>query len=121
MNIPDKVKIGYKDYKITMIEGNLISDNTVCYGTIEYDNSNINISKLYSKEQQECTFIHECLHGIDDIVEAKLTEDQVRLISKGLYDFIKSNPKVFDNKLDEDIMISKKVIGSEEIVRKVEN
>lgn len=119
MKIIDKVKIGYKDYKVTKVDGNLVRDNIVCYGNIEYDNSNINISNLYSKDQQECAFIHECLHGIDDIVEAKLTEDQVRLMGKGLYDFIKSNPEIFKDDSDERVTIIKK-IGSDEIVRTVE-
>lgn len=101
MNIPEKVKIGYKDYKITELETKLVSeDDKVCYGNIEYDKANINISTIYDEDQQNCTFIHECLHGIDELVESNLTEDQVRLISKGLYDFIKSNPQIFiDNQI----------------------
>lgn len=95
MVIPENVKIGYKDYKVNIVDGDVVDGNKVCYGNIEYENGNINISSLYSKDQQKCTFIHECMHGIDDIVEAGLDEDQIRKISKGLYQFIKDNPGIF--------------------------
>ena len=108
MNIPSKVKIGYKDYTVNKIDNTVVADNQVCYGNIDFDEGIITISTLYHEDQQKCTFIHECLHGIDEIVEAKLTEDQVRLISKGLYDFIKINPEVFETKLSEPILTEKK-------------
>jgi len=95
MNMPSEVKIGYKTYKVNIIDGNVVDGNKVCYGIIKYDDGDINISNLYSKDQQECTVIHECLHGIDDIVEAELSEEQIRRISKGLYAFIKDNPEIF--------------------------
>lgn len=102
MEIPNKVRIGYKTYKVNMIGGDLVDGNKVCYGTIKFDDGDINISKLYSKDQQQCTFIHECLHGIDDIVEAELSEDQIRKLGKGIYAFIKDNPDIFiqKNKID---------------------
>lgn len=103
MNIPKKVNIGYKDYTVNKVNDYVVEDNKVCYGNIEFDEGQINISTLYTEEQQKCTFIHECLHGIDDIVEANLTEDQVRLMSKGLYDFIKSNSNIF---IEKDIKTS---------------
>lgn len=113
MNIPSKVKIGYREYTVNKVNDNVVYDNSVCYGNIEYDRGVINISTLHHEEQQKCTFIHECLHGIDEIVEAKLTEDQVRLISKGLYDFIKTNPDVFEEELKESITNSKKTCSNE--------
>lgn len=105
VNIPEKVKIGYKDYKITKVDNKLVSeDDKVCYGNIEHDKANINIATIYDEDQQKCTLVHECLHGIDEMVETGLTEDQVRLIAKGLYDFIKSNPQLFIN-INNDIKI----------------
>ncbi|NFA59468.1 hypothetical protein K8O96_12080 [Clostridium sporogenes] len=95
MNIPNKVRIGYKDFKVNLVGHDVIYDNAVCYGNIELDNGIINISNLYSQDQQKCTFIHECLHGIDENVETKLSEEQIRKLSKGLYQFIKDNPDVF--------------------------
>lgn len=113
MNIPSKVKIGYREYAVNKVNDNVVYDNSVCYGNIEYDRGVINISTLHHEEQQKCTFIHECLHGIDEIVEAKLTEDQVRLISKGLYDFIKTNPDVFESNSKQAIIHRKSWINGE--------
>lgn len=95
MIIPEEVKIGYKTFKVNMIDANVIDGNKVCYGTIQHDNGSINIATLYSEDQQKCTFIHECLHGIDDIVETELTEDQVRKLAKGIYSFIIDNENIF--------------------------
>lgn len=95
MNITDKVKIGYKDFKVNLVKDNVVDENKVCYGNIEYDNGNINLSMLYSEDQQKCTFMHECIHGIDDIFEVGLEEDQVRKLAKGIYQFIKDNPEIF--------------------------
>lgn len=97
MNIPNKVTIGYKEFKVNLIDSHVVDGSKVCYGNIEYDNGNINLSTLYDVEQQKCTFVHECLHGIDEIVESELTENQIRLLAKGLYTFIKDNPKIFED------------------------
>jgi hypothetical protein len=98
INIPKEIKIGYKVYKINSIDGNVVDGAKVCYGNIQYDNGNINISSLYSVDQQKCTFIHECLHGIDDIMETNLEEEQVRKLAKGIYALIKDNEEMFMNK-----------------------
>lgn len=98
MIIPNKVKIGYKDYDVTLVDGKLVSsENEICYGLIEYDKASIKIAKENDIDQQKCALIHECLHGIDNLFETNLSEDQIRLISKGLYDFIKTNPSIFKN------------------------
>jgi ferredoxin len=95
LNIPDKVKIGYKDFKVNMVEDHVIDEGMICYGNIEYDKGNINISTLHSEDQQKCIFIHECLHGIDDVFEIGLDEAQVRKIAKGICAFIRDNPDLF--------------------------
>ena len=95
MNIPSEVKISCYNYKVNMIDGPVIDGNDVCYGNIQFDKGIINIANINSDDLQKCTLIHECLHGINDIVEAKLNEDQTRLMAKGLYTFIKDNPNVF--------------------------
>ena len=95
MNIPKTVKIGFKDYNVTIVDGKVIQDNKICYGTIEYDHGDINISNEASDDLQKCAFIHECVHGIDDLVETGITEEQTRKFAKGLYSFIKDNPNIF--------------------------
>lgn len=95
MNIPDKVKICFKDYKVNKIDGTVINDNKVCYGSIEYSEGHINISTLYSDDMQKCTLIHEIIHGIDELFNIDLQESQVEQLAKGLYGVIKDNPEIF--------------------------
>lgn len=91
MNIPKNVKIGYKDFEVNLVPNKVIDEDVICYGNINHNDQIINISSLYGEDQQKMTFIHECLHGIDDMAETDLTEDQVRKLAKGLYSFIKDN------------------------------
>ena len=97
MYIPDKVKIGFKDYIVNKIDGPVVSGDSVCYGDVAYDTGIIRLQNAnLSKDMKQCCLIHECIHAIDDITEIGLTEEQVRKLSKGLYGFIKDNPEVFN-------------------------
>lgn len=119
MKIPGIVKIGYKAYNVNIVDKEVVDGNKVCYGNIEYDNGNINISSLYSEDQQKCTFIHECLHGIDEIMETNLDEEQVRKLAKGIYQLIKDNPNMF---ILEGVKVDIKPTASvnpEEVVKKI--
>ncbi|MHC1681382.1 MAG: hypothetical protein AB6733_00215 [Clostridiaceae bacterium] len=95
MKIPKVMNIGYKTFNVNIVDGHVIDNTTVCYGNIEYDSGNINISTLHSDDQQKCTFIHECIHGIDDVMEIKLEEEQVRKLAKGIYALLKDNEGMF--------------------------
>lgn len=89
------MQIGYRIYKVNLIDDHVVDEAKVCYGNIEYDKGDINISTLYSEDQQKCTFIHECIHGIDDVMEINLDEAQVRKLAKGIYALIKDNEDMF--------------------------
>lgn len=89
--IPESLEIGYKDYKIIQAEKPVVLDNSICYGTISYDNQEIKLDKTYKKDQLLCTLIHEVIHGIDDDLNIGLDETAVELLGKGLYIFLKHN------------------------------
>lgn len=95
MNIPEIVKIGFKDYTVIQAHGPLESANKLCYGCIDYDSGKLNINSDYSVDTTNNTFIHECLHGIDDVAGIGLTEDQVNTLAGGIYAWIKDNPNIF--------------------------
>lgn len=112
MNIPDKVKIGFKNYEVNMVDGDVTEGNSVCYGVIHFDDGIIDISKKYSRDMQECSLIHECVHGIDDIFGIDLSEDQIIKLGKGIYGFIKDNPQLFvkpSNEIKPNIDVDKLV------------
>lgn len=93
----DKVKIGWKDYKVikTSPEMSLNSENGICYGKIFYDKRNIYVNDDYDEEQQKVTLLHEVLHGVDEIYRLSLSEDQIVGLAHGLYALIKDNPTLF--------------------------
>lgn len=97
INVLDKVKIGWKDYKVikSKPEMALNSDGGICYGKIFYDKREIYINDDYDEEQQKVTLLHEVLHGVDEIYGLGLSEDQVEGLGHGLYALIKDNPTLF--------------------------
>lgn len=96
MKIPDKVKIGFKDYTVNRIDGPVISDNCVCYGDVTYDTGIIRLQDTgLSEDMKQCVFIHECIHAIDDMLKINLSEEQVKELSKGLYSLVKDNLEMF--------------------------
>ncbi|KNY26341.1 hypothetical protein [Pseudobacteroides cellulosolvens] len=96
MKITNEVKIGYKNYTINMVNHDIYVDGKECYGQINYDNEYINIADKFNDNQKKATFIHEIVHGIDEMYGSDLTEKQVELFSNGLYMFLLDNPEVFE-------------------------
>jgi hypothetical protein len=95
MNITNNVKIGYKDYKVNMKDHDIYVRGKECYGEINYDEETISIGCKFNENQIKATFIHEIVHGIDDMYGADLKEKQVEMLGNGLYKFIIDNPDIF--------------------------
>ncbi|ADL40306.1 hypothetical protein phiCTP1_gp5 [Clostridium phage phiCTP1] len=95
MKIPGIVKIGFMDYLVSIYDHPIIDSGDVCYGTIGYESGNISIDGTVDKELQKCVLVHEIVHGIDDMCDIGLTEEQVVKLGKGLYQVIKDNPEMF--------------------------
>lgn len=101
MNIPEKIKIGWKEYTIEHADTRemLIINGGVCYGEIEYDDQVIRLNKNYGDEQKKATLIHEILHGISNMYTLDMTEDLITKLANALYIVMKDNPNLF-NTLD---------------------
>jgi hypothetical protein len=94
--IPDKVKIGYKEYEIIKVDYPILVNGKECYGSIDYNTYVIKINGTFKDNHQEATFWHEVLHGIDEMHNGnKLEEPDIELLSKGLFMFFKDNPDLF--------------------------
>ena len=98
MEIPEKVKIGWKEFKVTVTEPSIVlkSDNGDYYGDIYWDKSEIRLSSNNDDDQQQATLIHEILHGISDMFNLDLSEDTVLRLGNALYTVIKDNPELFE-------------------------
>jgi Zn-dependent peptidase ImmA (M78 family) len=98
MTIPDKVKIGWRDYEVKQSENKTAADGNELLGQIDYDYNKIYIWEKQPEEIKPCTLLHEILHGIFFISghdEWRTNEELVECITENLYQVIKDNPEVF--------------------------
>lgn len=94
MNIPNKVRILYKEYSVEEQE-NLHNSEADLYGEIRYEPEEIILSKQSSDEQKKATLIHEIIHGLDDMYRIGLKEKQVEVLGNAVYMLIRDNPEMF--------------------------
>jgi len=96
MNIPKKVKIGGKVYKVE-ITNNLDLGNSNCSAEIDYCNLVIRV-KPQAKQKMECDFMHEVIHAIfDHLGYSEQDEKKVDELASALYMVIQDNSKIFVN------------------------
>lgn len=94
MNIPEKIKIGGKTYKVEETK-NLNLGNTNYSGEIDYMDLVIRIVPS-AKEKMEADFIHEVLHGIfNHLGYTDHDEKKIDELANALYMVIQDNPNVF--------------------------
>lgn len=94
MNIPEKVKILYKEYSVRQVE-NLHDGQDDLYGQIQYLPEQILLNVDSSERQKEATLIHEIIHGLDEMYRIGLDEKQVEILGNALYMLIQDNPNMF--------------------------
>ena len=100
MKVPESVRIGGVEYEVRY-EPNLRLNNNLCYGTINYDESTITLSKKDGTEhQRRCiTLWHEILHGIRNHagLEIENEEEIVDMFARGIYQVLQDNgSRLFD-------------------------
>ena len=98
MKIPDKVKVGGKDYKIVWNDELLTNEGfngLACHRELI-----IYLCKIYrgdklAKSNIEEVFLHEIIHAVDTVYNNhSLDEDTVDRLSQGLYQVLKDNFKL---------------------------
>jgi len=97
MDIPNRIKIGWREYNIKIREPDfdLIHEGQECYGQIKYQRNEILLNSLYPEDQQKTTLIHETLHGLDGVYGIGLDEKQVEQLGNALMGLIVDNPNLF--------------------------
>jgi hypothetical protein len=96
LNIPDKVKIGWRNYIVTQGEHRGCDDGDI-YGQIEYEKRKIYLYKELDQDEKSVCLLHEITHGILFNMgnELRTNENFVTAFSENLYQFIKDNPNMF--------------------------
>lgn len=98
MNIPDKVKIGWREYSVKQDEHRTGDNGGDLYGEIVYDKNEIYLYDKQDEESKKVTLIHEMLHGIFYMCgrgKNRKDEDLITALSENLYQIIKDNPDIF--------------------------
>ncbi|MCY6958276.1 hypothetical protein [Clostridium brassicae] len=98
MSIPNKIKLGWRNYKIKYEDNPTDSEGDLLCGDIDYINEIIRLNKNIPLQTQELTLIHELFHGIFNAMgrnDLSVDENLIDGISERLYEIIKDNPQLF--------------------------
>jgi len=99
MNIPETVKIGWRNYLVAACTNRKDALEEVVAGEIDYDNHIIYLDEtIVQPHQKQLTLLHEIIHGIFQYqghTEWRKNEELIEAISEGLMQVILDNPKLF--------------------------
>lgn len=90
--IPDRVKVGWKDYEVVLTEARLNSGAEL-YGQIDHDAQIITLRGTSTHDQLCATLLHEVLHAVSDMYGLGLEEKLVEDLTNALYTVYKDNSK----------------------------
>ena len=96
--IPNKVKIGWREYTVEQSEHRSGDGGGDLYGEINYEGQKIYIYDKLTPDNKVVTLLHEIMHGIFYISgHEKWRKDEglIDCISENLYQVIKDNPDLF--------------------------
>ena len=63
-------------------------------GECDTDKQTLTVQDKMPLESEQDTLLHECLHAIDEMVDSKLKESQVKRLATGLLAVLKDNPRL---------------------------
>lgn len=98
MKIPEKVKIGWRNYTIEQGEHKSGDFGGDLYGEIHYEQDKIWLYQGQSDENKIVTLLHEILHGIfytSGNKEWRENEELITCVTENMYQVIKDNPGMF--------------------------
>ena len=97
MNIPESVKIGWRNYAIEPGEHRSGDTGGDLYGEITYEKRKIFLYDKIDEDEKNVTLLHEIFHGILYNMGSALRTDEnfVTAFSENLYQVIKDNPNMF--------------------------
>jgi hypothetical protein len=96
MKIPEKVKIGGKEYVVLEVYKNSLGDGKVA--EVNFKNLTIEIDEACHPLFKEESLIHEILHTLFVFLNFDFDdeEDIVERLSEGIHMLIKDNPEMFE-------------------------
>jgi len=97
LNIPDSIKIGWRNYAITQGEHRSGDSGGDLYGEISYEKRQIFLYEKIDDDEKSVTLLHEIAHGILYNMGSELRTDEnfITAFSENLYQVIKDNSNLF--------------------------
>ena len=95
--IPDRVKVGWKNYDVVIIDSRLNSGPEL-YGQIDHDAQVITLRGSSTHDQLCATLLHEVLHAVSDMYGLGLEEKLVEDLTNALYTVYKDNIELQERK-----------------------
>lgn len=92
---PGRIAIGEQIFKVCYVENSFFDEDgkRLLDGQFRRASLEMYIAKHLHPEMIKEVVLHECLHGIDQrYCGDTLSEEQIRSLTYGVYDLIKSNP-----------------------------
>lgn len=83
MRIPDSVKVGPLIYRVER-PGVIVDDGTELWGQAQHKELVIRVVSGVNEQRAFVTFLHECLHAIEQVWGIDLTDTQVKQLAFGL-------------------------------------
>ena len=96
MRVPKKISAFGRSYDI--IHDDEVTDQFDSYGLVHHGEEVVFLQKRsvkYSEQREAATLLHEIIHIIEENLRIDITEEQLGLISTGLYGIIKENKLCF--------------------------
>ena len=88
--IPKKVKVGAYEYSVRVVK-NLTHKGINIRGICDNDELEILIDLGLRGADVPVTFLHECLHAIDEVYGVKLGEKRIGVLDHSLVAFLNDN------------------------------
>lgn len=88
---PAKLKILGKPFSVIYTVAAPLEEDL--NGECDSDKQSILVRDGQPLESEQDTVLHECLHAIDEAVDAKLKETQIKKLATGLLAVLKDNPR----------------------------
>ena len=97
LNIPETLKIGWRNYKIIQGEHRSGDGGGDLMGQISYYDREIYLYEKLEAEQKNVTLLHEVTHGILFNMGSELRSDElfVTAFTENLYQVMLDNPEMF--------------------------
>ena len=87
-----KLKIGYKTFDV-VYQPKVFLDNEEVSGYIDFDDGKICIKDELPLDSKNQTLLHEIFHGIENVFNIQLTEEQIDALATGFLTVAKDNNK----------------------------